>query len=121
MPKPIRDVVHLRQLPIGTVLSHRLFSDCVVIGHDGEGWPIVIHQMILLTPGEWTLEAQGYQRPAELQRLAKERNQAKLKVEEWMRQESLAGELRENRDCPYWDEYKRAETMLLHAIVAVGT
>jgi len=47
----------LRALLIGTVLTHADGSGYVVIGHDVNGFPIVVRQLTATNPMEWRIHS----------------------------------------------------------------
>lgn len=55
-----------------------------------------------------------------LEELARRRNNAAAAVQNWMYEEGMAGNLRQNSEAPGWLEYLQAQHALNQAVEAVG-
>jgi hypothetical protein len=53
----------LKRLPIGTVLSHASGYGVVVVGHDSNGFPIVVRQLTATNPSEWRVFSKPHKEP----------------------------------------------------------
>lgn len=56
---------------------------------------------------------------ADLEALARAKNEARKKVTDWMDAEGAAGRLRQNDQAPAWPEYEAAQRALDTAVAAV--